>query len=518
MSSIKPPRFFLISTISLFCVIVLLPIIYTLLTPFWAGIGSENTGLFPLFESRHLSLAKNSLALAGGTTILCLLIGVSLALFFNRTDLWGRHFFGILFFVPILIPPYIHAIVWTHLNHSFKYFFSVDIHSLWGAIFVLTLAYFPFVTLMTLAGLKSIDRNLEEASLINHNQIKTLQKITIPLVLPHILSGAIFVFIFSIVDFAVPDILRVRVYPIEIFIQFSAFYNAQGASVLSLPIVGITLFLIVLQKWYMKDRAYVQISAGMKSHERDRLGIFNVPAFLFCFVVIGLSVCLPIGVLLHTAGPFTIYKRVLSTSINQIGYSLLIASSGAVLTLVLGFLLSYLVERSKMSGKTIIEFTAFIPFAIPATTIGIALIKLWNWPLVDIIYQSSLIVIFGYTARFFSFSFVTTGSGLKQLNPHLEEAASLNIRHWMRVIRRIVFPMLRPSLIVGFFIVFILSFGELGTTLLIIPPGHETISMKIYNLMHYGAEEMVAALSLVLITMVLVFYGVFLLCYGRLSK
>ncbi len=107
---------------------------------------------------------------------------------------------------------------------------------------------------------------------------------------------------------------------------------------------------------------------------------------------------------------------------------------------------------------------------------------------------------------------------MKQVNPHLEEAAFLVTPRWRRVIVRIVLPLLRPSLLAGGFIVFILSFGELGTTLLIIPPGKETIPIKIYNLMHYGADQMVAALSVVLVILVLAFSALFLLVRKGLTS
>jgi iron(III) transport system permease protein len=83
---------------------------------------------------------------------------------------------------------------------------------------------------------------------------------------------------------------------------------------------------------------------------------------------------------------------------------------------------------------------------------------------------------------------------------------------------QIILPLLMPSIIAAAFIVFILSFGELGTTLLIIPPGKETIPIKIYNLMHYGAEQMVAALCLILLLIILASYGVFLIILKRLLR
>ncbi len=514
----KPPRFLSPIVIFLFIVIVLLPIFYMITTPFWVENSGQLNSYSSLFDNRHIALALNSLGLAAGTTALCLAIGIPLAFLLSRTNLWGRRIFGIIYIIPILIPPYIHAIIWNHLNSFIKQTLSLDIHSLWGAIFVLTLAYFPFVTLMTQSGLKSIDRNLEESSLLCHRKRKTLSRITLPLVTPHIFSGAIFVFIFSIIDFGVPDILRVNVYPVEIFIQFSAFYNEKAATILSLPLIAITLFLIVLQKQHMKNRAYIQISGGFSKAIIYHLGWLNILAFGFCVIVLGLSVGLPMVVLLKVAGPLSNYIRVLNTSIDQIIYSLILASSGAIIAIFLAFSISYLSERAKTRIKAPLEFASFIPLAIPATILGIGLIKVWNRPIVDFVYGSPFIVVFGYIARFIPFIIIATTSGLKQVNPRLEEVAFLTTTRWTKVIRRIVIPLSKHSLIAGFFIAFILSFGELGTTLLVLPPGRETVPIKIYNLMHYGADQMVAALCLILIVIILAFSGLFLIFHKRLIK
>jgi iron(III) transport system permease protein len=488
------------------------------IAPVWLLTFGHSEDYSFLFDERHLSLAKNSLGSAFGATIFCLAIGIPLAFLFNRTTLWGRGIFGTLYIIPLLIPPYIHAIVWSHLDHFFRLFFGLDIHTLWGVIFVLTLAYFPFVTLMTISGLKSIDRNLEEASLLCHGRWKTLTRITLPLVTPHIFSGAIFVFIFSLIDFGVPDILRVNVYPVEIFIQFSAFYNEGAAMILSLPLIAIPLLLIALQKWNMRERSYVNISGGFSKGMRYQLGWLNIFAFCFCLIVLGLSVASPIAVMLKVAGPLSNYIRVLMTTKDQIGYSLILAFSGGILALFFAFPMSYMIERSKTRLRLLLEFASFIPLAIPATTLGIGLIKTWNRSVVDIVYGSALIIVLGYIARFIPFLIISTKSGLRQVGPSLEEVAFLATTRWTRVMRRIVVPLSSRSLIAGFFIVFILSFGELGATLLVIPPGRETVPIKIYNLMHYGADQMVAALCLILILIILTFSGFLLLFHKKIAK
>ena len=190
---------------------------------FWAdGQLSLSSYRELLFDKRQIGLIKNSFGLSFGATLLSLAIGVPLAFLSAKTNLCGRKIVGVVYFIPLLIPPYIHAIVWTHLlsknglinglvNQCIAQLFSLketpfDIYGLAGAIFVMTLAYFPFVTLLTASGLRSIDRRMEEASLLHHGPCKT----TLPLVAPHILCGALFVFIFSVINFGVPDILRLR--------------------------------------------------------------------------------------------------------------------------------------------------------------------------------------------------------------------------------------------------------------------------------------------------------------------
>lgn len=513
----KPPRLLSIGVLLLFLAIVLAPILYMFLTPLLGADGGWSGHGEGILHWRQLALAANSVGLAAGTTCVCLAIGVPFAFLITRTDLWGRTVFNSFYLVPLLVPPYLHAIVWSHLSRSLKPWLPLDIYTLWGAVFLFSLAYFPVVTLMTISGLKSVDRSLEEASLLHYGKWPTLARITLPLLKPHILSGAIFVFIFSIIDFAVPDILRVNVYPVEIFIQFSAFYNETGAMLLSLPLMAVTFSLVVLQRWTLKDRSYVNISMGASGGRTYRLGYLNGPTSVFCFLILGLAVVLPIGVLFEMAGALSNYVRVLKMSIEQMAYSFVLAGAGAAITLSLGFLLSYLIERSKAGMESALLFLVILPLAVPATILGIGLIKVWNRPLLDLVFESSLVVVFGYVARFIPFVVMTVTSGFKQLNPHLEEAAALVGHRWTRTMARVVIPLLRRGLMTGFFVVFILSLGELGTTLLVIPPGRETLPIKIYNLMHYGADQMVAALCLMLTAIIFTLSGLFAIFFRKFA-
>jgi len=511
----KLPKYIIIIIFSSFSLIVLLPIFFMFAAAFFKN-GQISTNFFKVvfLNSRQWRLIKHSLILSTGVTLLSLVLGTGLAFFLERTNLWGRHIFRLIYFIPLLIPPYIHAIVWTHLLAKSGPYTWIGplfkIHSLHGAVFVLTLAYFPFVTLMAISGLKLVNQHLEEASLIHHCPLKTAKSITLPLVTPHIFSGAVFVFIFALVNFSVPDILRVNVYPVEVFIQFSAFFNERAATLLSLPLIVIAVILITLQNKHMKGRSYINLQGtkGVKSW-LYLCPLVNGLFFLFYLIVFILSILLPVMVLFKVAGPFSNYVKSFSSSKGQIGYSILLALLGALGSIILSFFISYLIERGSDWKKRFLEFTSMLPFAVPAIVFGIGMIKVWNHSWTNFIYGSSMIIIFGYIARFIPFGIWSVQSNVKQIPVHLEEAGLLTTSSWNRILGKIVVPLCKPGLITGFFIIFILSLGELGTTLLIIPAGKSTLPIKIYNLMHYGAEHMVAALALQLIGIIIIFSIIF---------
>jgi iron(III) transport system permease protein len=140
---------------------------------------------------------------------------------------------------------------------------------------------------------------------------------------------------------------------------------------------------------------------------------------------------------------------------------------------------------------------------------GIGLIGVWNRAAVDVVYDSSGILIIAYMAGFVPYAGLIAASGISAVSPRMEEAAVMTGAGWGTIMRRVMLPLTRRHVAAACFVVFILSLGELGMTLLVIPPGRETIPVKIYNLMHYGAGELVAATCVVLVGIVLLLAGAF---------
>jgi iron(III) transport system permease protein len=477
-----------------------------------AAGGGEGAGVRALFltESQWALLVR-SIVLAAGAAVLAVIIGVPYAFLCEKTDLPGRSFFALAYLVPLLIPAYLQAIVWGRLlaqngpvNSALMDLLGlasapIDVHSVGGAVVVLALAYFPFVTLLTISGLKTLDRSYEEAALIERGPLRTVARVTLPMVRPQIAAAALFVFVFSIIDFGVPDVLRVQVYPVEIFIQFSALYDERAAILLSLPLLAVTVVAIALQVHTMRGRSYVSFQAGYGCSLRYRLGAARGAAWSFCALVLSVGVLVPVLALAQAAGPLQTYVKALGSSIGQIGFSFLLAGVAAALMTAFSVLVALALYSAKGLGKTLAEYLSQMAFALPPIVLGIGMIKLWNRPATDWLYGSAWIVILGYVAHFIPFTIRALYANLQQLDPRLLEAGRLTRTPSLMVAWRILLPLLRNGLLTAFFIGFVLSFGELGVTLLVIPPGAETMPIRIYNFMHYGAEATVAALGLMLL-------------------
>ncbi len=398
------------------------------------------------------------------------------------------------------------GVVNQFLLDTFGFFSSpVNIYSKSGVVVILALAYFPFVTLMTMSGLIVLDKRYEEASRIHHGELITILRITMPLVSPYIISGAIFVFVFSVIDFGVADILRVRVYPVDIFIQYSALYNEQAAVLLAIPLLVLTSALIGLQLRVMKGKAFFNLADSRHQHQRYDSRKIRVFAFMFCFIVISLSVGVPIFNLIVMSRSFNDFTSAALSSVEQITFSFTVAAAGAIAMVMLSFFIAHSMFKASGRVKLIMEYATQLPFAIPPILLGIALINAWNRAFTDWIYSSALIVVLGYVAHLIPFTIRIIYSNLQHINPSWEEAAALCQQSAFRVIGRIILPMVSSGIIVGFFLTFTLALGELGTSLLVMPPGSSSLPIKIYNYLHYGAHASVASLSLLLVVSQLLF-------------
>lgn len=464
-------------------------------------------------EWRYVSLLLLSCGIAAGATLLAAVIGVLQAFVLERTRvalgrLWRR-----LYLLPLCIPPHIHAIAWIGLCGETgplnKWLIVLSgaeapvfnlYTPLWAAV-ILGIAYHPLITLLVSGGIRSMDRRMEEAALQYMPLQRVLRRVTLPLLLPHILSGSIFVFIFAFFNYGVASLLRVHTYPVEIFAQFSAFYNEAAATALSVPVIGLALGMLAIQRFWMRGRSYVVMDTGRSRPDTIELGQLHGPVLAIMCIVAGVSIMLPLVVLAIQTKAVAIFGVVWkSASREVIGTTLLSIVSATAIT-VLAYLLGGTLANRKGKLNAGLDLFCFAPLALPATVMGIGMIYVWNRPATQLVYTSAAILVLVYAARFVPFSLRAVMAGMQQIGPAMRDAAVLYQRRWFDRMLKIEMPLSMPGIIAGWCLAFILCMGELGATLMVVPAGMGTISLKIYTLMHYGANQMVAALAILLVVL-----------------
>ncbi len=452
-----------------------------------------------LLDSRQLGLMQNSLILSMGALICSLALGVPYAFLISRTNVVGRKLFNSLYLLPLLCAPYIHAMVWTTFFESGSQN-SQDgsfIHSLAGGVFLFTIVNLPIVIAIVSSGFKGVNRSLENVSLLTHGSLKTIWTITLRMVLPHILFAGAIVFVFTIVNFEVADVLRLKVYPLEIFIQFSAFYDEQSATVLALPIIALIVTVFGAISMITKGKSYTLTDFSQQSKSVYTLKSFHLPALVYLCIIVGVTVLLPFGVLFWKMNPLSELWNNFYDSADVLWFTFWVAAVSAGGMVVIGAVIAYLLQRSSGMTRGVIDFATQIPLGIPSIVLGIGLIKVWNKPVLDVIYDSPLLLILGFVIGYVPFVMRIIAPSMKQVNERLEQVAAFRNGSRYSAIWNIIIPLLVPGLGTGFLVGLVLAMGNLGTALLVVSPGSSTVPIKMYNYMHYGSMGTVYSLAVI---------------------
>jgi iron(III) transport system permease protein len=505
----------------IFFVIAILPAILMLAGSLVVEHNLSFINYLSLKNDRVLDLFIRSSSIALGATALSLIFGLPLAFSLARTDFKARKFANIGYLIPLFIPPHIHALAWMYLlgdkgaiQLTLMHLLGAsspltNIYSPAGATVILFLAYCPIFVLTVVTGLTQINTRVEEAASFHATPLGVLRKITLPLLNPYLFSGAIFVFIFSFFNYGVPSMLRVPSFPVEILTRFAALYDEAGAAALSAPMVILAILLLLFHLNLIKHTSIFTIDGASNTNRTPNSHLDTIaPVYVWAFIVC--TVLLPLTALSAQAGSLQSYIIAWNTSSGEIQKSILLASASATLATILAYFLARtLADNNTRSGRWL-NILTLLPFAIPAPLFGIGLIHLWNRPATQVVYGGYAILIIAYIARFIPFGIRIILANIQQINPSMREAACLHEAGFLKRLLYIELPLVKRGLSICWLVVFIFSMGELGATLLVIPPGAGTLSLKIYTLMHYGAGPLVAALAIILILVSLLFSSLFL--------
>jgi len=508
---------------------------------FWdAGGGHLSLQNFnALFQDPRFYQAVGNTLLAGaGATVLSCLLGFALAWIVSRTDLPGRQWFEILNLVPFFLSPYVGAVAWIYLaapNSGMLQTWlgalgiSLDfirIYSLGGVIWVLALFYTPYVYLFVIAPMRQMDAALEDAARVHGASFwYTLRHVTVPLLMPSLLSGALVVFVTSAGLFDVPLALAatrgIRTMPTEIFqsVQYPSDFGRAAA--FGVVVMAATIALAILQRQYLGRRRFETVSGKGYRPRLIRLRWRGrVAALALELVYIGGGVLLPTLAMMMVAfsaiwtgrlNPAALTLRnfdyvIFGYKLTQqaILNSLFLALAGATMGVMLALLQAYYLNRGNAKRSALVDAVLSLPLGIPGIILGLGfLIIAIRTPL----YSTLTIILVAYIARFFPFATRTVSGMLLAINPELEQSARASGASWLQCMRFVLMPLLLPAIIAAWLMLFVIFIRELGATILLYAQGTETISVALVLLSEHSSTSM-AALAVIQIVLLL---GAFLL-------
>ena len=469
-----------------------------------------------LFSSaRPLTLLQNSFLLAALTALLATAAGVPLAVLLARTDLPLRGMFTILFTIPLLLPPYVTAVSWFDLlgrqgllsrvgGEAVGQWTSSQLFGLPGCVLVLVPTFLPIQLLLTMAYLHGVDRRLEEAGMLVAGWGTVLRKITLPLILPGIALGATLVFLLTLGEIGVPTFLRYDVFAVESLTQFAAFHDFGAATAAAAPLALITLLLLFAEWRFFNSRTVpLRMMAPVGSSELIRLRKFRLWLVLAVGSTCLFFVILPLVVLALQSASHSAYvdafTRAGASVLRSIGY----AGAGASLLTGIGFFLGYLVHSRAPGLARFTDGLTLFLFAVPGSVTGIGLVSLWNTPATAFIYASPWIVLFGYLSQYAALTTRATVATLNQIPPSMEESAQVAGASWLRRIVQIVVPLSGRGLLAAWLLAYIFCLRDLGITMLVYPPGGDTLPVRTFTLLANGPPDLIAALCMLMVTVTL---------------
>ncbi len=534
-------------SIAILVIVVAVPVVLIFINAFWANGKLNLTDVVTVLSQPDTYQALlNSIYIACGTTLGSTIVGTFFAWLVTRTDLPFKRLMKAMFMVPFMLPSFIGALAWKMLlspragliNHwlmglglSGGIF---NIYSYHGIMAVEVMYLFPFVFIQVCGALERMDPTLEESARISGAGLFTItSKITIPLVLPSILSGALLIMLYSMAQFGTVAVLGMEsgIFNIPTLIyerihQSAGSFDAiRTGTVLAAVLVVSAACIIWLQNRILGKGRY-QIIAGKSFRPMElKLRGLRIPLLLFCMAYIGFTVVLPTVIIFLVGGlktyglPFTWanlslhnYRDILfdqQLTKDAIFNSVTLGLSAALITMFAGVMISYVIVKMKVRGKGILEFLGMLPFSVPGSVIALGVILAWSGRFGVNLYNTIWIILVAYIARYMAFSLKANSAALEQVHDSLVEAARACGATMWQALCDIVLPLVRPGMIAAFFLIFLPSLRELTVSIMLYAPTTRTIGVTIYTLNEDG--ETVSAAALAGIALILIVTAQFLI-------
>lgn len=514
-------------------------ILYPLLHIFVNSFAVEGKITLKVFETalKNYVIRRsifNSFLLGIAVVFSTSVIGIPLAFLFIRYKFPGKNFLRALCFLPLIASPFVGAIGMSQILSRFgslniilmklgiiSYPVSWLGSGLLGIFILETLHLYPIMFLNISASLNNFDISAEEASYnLGASFFQTFRRITFPLILPGYFAASSIIFIWTLTDLGTPLVFEYReLLSVQIFNSLKDInLNPQGY-VLVLLVIIITVLLFALTKRYITRHPYTmeRIQSGLIEKNLSGRPLFLIYISLFILLVfsllphISIALCSVSKKWFFTVLPseYTgeFYQTVVTHHLTKTGIlnSLFLSSLSTMIDILSGFTIGFLLARTKIKGKNLLDVLTMLPLAIPGIVMAFGYFTLFTGTVIDPRNNPFILLVVSYSIRRLPYIVRSTYSSFQQLGESVEEASYSLGADTLTTFRKITFPLISPGLFAGAILTFSFSVMEVSSSIILaVKEKHYPIAKVIYTLSGRVTDGPYVASALGVIGMVLV--------------
>jgi iron(III) transport system permease protein len=484
-----------------------------------------------LLNTIGLSLVKTGLAMG---------LALFLAWIVARTDTPHRDTLEVLITLPFYIPPILTAMAWGMLatpkggliNLAWTGLTGlteplVNIYSYGGVVWHMMQYSTPFLFLLMVGAFKSMDPALEESSrMAGASSWTTFRRVTLGLMLPVTTSAFLLSFIRGVESFESALIfgtpVGIEVITTEIYhlIHHTNTPDYPQATALALGIMVLMFALVAWQWRLLGGRSFFTVTGKGYTPRVTRLGRWRWATFGFCLLFFAVTVVLPVSQLVigsffkffgfYRMSMLTVdhYAEVWNNRLvwRALGNTLLLGLLGATATMLLGAVVAYVLVRTRVRVRPLVEVLAWLPWMMPGMVLGIGF--LWAYALMPgpiQLYGTLWALLVAYVSLGTPLAVRTMSGAFAQLAHDLEECSRVHGAPWWTTFRRILLALAWPAFAVGWILIFFIILRELSASILLYSVGNEVLPVVVMRMWTEGKAGQVSVIALVMLALVFLF-------------
>lgn len=503
--------------------------------------GLTATGTFTLakYASAYtdpalLEVIWNTVIFVVGAAITATTLALFLAYLNIRTDIPCKFIFGIISIIPMMIPHILFSVSWALLlnpsngilNLVLKELFFLEsapfnIYSLPGMIMVEGLLDLPIAYLIIAPAMAAFDASLEESSRVcGASTVKTIFRITLPVLRPAILAAFILCVIRGLASFAVPSVIGMpgRIYVLATHLYqmvstgFAADYGEAAAVGMSVLLTSIVLIYLYRHLTSAGER-FVTIAGRGYKPTIIKLYRSKIPLFIILGILSFILIVLPVVVLVYTSlVPYSMVPSARAFSMMSLKHwidvlndpisllslknSLFLGVFGATIGIVLSIFVAYVIVKVRSRAAGVLESLSFLSFSFPGIVIGVGF--MWFFVRTPL-YATIWALLIGYIATYLPYGIRPLSSAFVQIHNHLEESSLVSGASYLTTLRRIVIPLLIPGIVSGWVLMATMFVRELSLSVVLSRPGTEVLAVQILRFSEDGLWGRLSALGIMMI-------------------